>query len=95
VVQRAEYEAAQESGYTVPDWVDFPRARFHLLDGEAEVLPGLTVVPTLGHTPGHQSVMLETGEGPVLIAGQAAYTAEDIGPCAPRQDWRWPGIWKI
>jgi glyoxylase-like metal-dependent hydrolase (beta-lactamase superfamily II) len=84
VVQRAEYEAAQESAYTVPGWVNFPRARFHLLDGEAEVLPGLTAVPTPGHTPGHQSVMLETGDGPVIIAGQAAYTAEEFSNPARR-----------
>jgi glyoxylase-like metal-dependent hydrolase (beta-lactamase superfamily II) len=78
VVQRAEYEAAQEPAYTVPAWVDFPGARFRLLDGEAEVLPGLRVVPTPGHTPGHQSIVLETDGGPVIIAGQAAYTAEEF-----------------
>lgn len=75
--QRAEYEAAQGSGYTIPDWVDFPGARFELLDGEAEVLPGVRVVPTPGHTPGHQSVLVETGDGRLVIAGQAAYTAAE------------------
>ena len=77
LVQRAEYEAAQESAYTVPDWVNFPRARFQLLDGEAEALAGVTIIPTPGHTPGHQSVLLTTSDGPVIIAGQAAYTAEE------------------
>jgi glyoxylase-like metal-dependent hydrolase (beta-lactamase superfamily II) len=78
VVQRAEYEAAQEPAYTVPAWVEFAGASYRLLDGEAEVLPGLTVVPTPGHTPGHQSIVLETGDERVIIAGQATYTAEEF-----------------
>ena len=78
LVQRAEHEAAQEPAYTVPDWVTFPDARFQLLDGETEVLPGLTIVPTPGHTPGHQSLVLNTKEGLMIIAGQAAYTAGEF-----------------
>ena len=75
--QRAEYDAAQEPRYTIPAWVDFAGATIELLDGEREVLPGLTIVPTPGHTPGHQSVLLETEDGRVIIAGQAAYTASE------------------
>jgi glyoxylase-like metal-dependent hydrolase (beta-lactamase superfamily II) len=41
------------------------------------VLPGLAIVPTPVHTPGHQSVILETREGRVIIAGQAAYTVDE------------------
>jgi N-acyl homoserine lactone hydrolase len=71
VVQRREREAARATGYTVPEWVDFPEARYELVDGEGELLPGLRVIPTPGHTPGHQSAILETREGLVLLAGQA------------------------
>ena len=78
LVQRAEYEAAQEPAYTAPDWVTFPGACFQLLDGETEVIPDLTIVPTPGHTPGHQSVVLNTNEGLMTIAGQAAYTADEF-----------------
>jgi glyoxylase-like metal-dependent hydrolase (beta-lactamase superfamily II) len=40
------------------------------LDGPAEILPGVRVVPTPGHTPGGQSVVVETaGAGRVLITG--------------------------
>jgi glyoxylase-like metal-dependent hydrolase (beta-lactamase superfamily II) len=76
-VQRAEREAAREPAYTVVDWVEFPGARFELLDGAAEVLAGVTIIPTPGHTAGHQSVLLTTSDGPALIAGQAAYTADE------------------
>ncbi len=75
--QRAEYEAAHAPDYTIPDWVDFPGAIYELVEGEREVLPGLTLIPTPGHTSGHQSVLLETSTGRIVIAGQAAYTASE------------------
>ncbi|MDZ4278234.1 MAG: N-acyl homoserine lactonase family protein [Dehalococcoidia bacterium] len=77
-VQRAEYEAAHEPGYTVAEWADFPGANYELLDGEAQVLAGVSVIPTPGHTPGHQSVLIESDESCVVIAGQAAYTAREF-----------------
>jgi N-acyl homoserine lactone hydrolase len=45
-----------------------------LLDGDAEVLPGLRVISTPGHTIGHQSVFVDSSDGmsDVLI-GDAAY----------------------
>lgn len=76
-VQRSEYEAAQRELYTVREWVDFPEADYRLLDGESEPLPGLSVVPTPGHTPGHQSVLVESAAGRLLIAGQAVYSARE------------------
>jgi len=32
--------------------------RLWLVDGETEIVPGVRVVPTPGHTPGHQSVLI-------------------------------------
>lgn len=81
-VQRREHEAAQEPLYTIRSWVDFPGAKFELIEGEAEVLPGLSIIPTPGHTTGHQSVLIESGEGRVIIAGQAAYTAQEFAGAA-------------
>jgi glyoxylase-like metal-dependent hydrolase (beta-lactamase superfamily II) len=37
-------------------------------DGEA-VAPGLTFVTTLGHTPGHMAVMVESGKERLLVGG--------------------------
>jgi N-acyl homoserine lactone hydrolase len=31
-------------------------------------------VPTPGHTPGHQSVLVETDDGLVVVGGDVAYT---------------------
>jgi glyoxylase-like metal-dependent hydrolase (beta-lactamase superfamily II) len=77
-VQRAEYEAAHRlPHFTVPEWVDFTGARYQQLDGGAELLPGLRVLATPGHTPGHQSVLLDTRDGLVLLTGQAVYSAAE------------------
>ena len=56
------------------DWFDFASARFELLDGDADVLPGLSVITTPGHTAGHQCVVVQTADGPDLLIGDAAYT---------------------
>jgi N-acyl homoserine lactone hydrolase len=73
-VQQLERAAARAEDYTVPEWVDFDGATYVELDGEREVLPGIRVLPTPGHTPGHQSVLVETDDGLVVVAGDVAYT---------------------
>ncbi len=48
---------------------DHPALRYRLIDGDTELLPGLTLIETSGHTPGHQSVLVRLPEtGPVLLA---------------------------
>jgi glyoxylase-like metal-dependent hydrolase (beta-lactamase superfamily II) len=78
VVQQAEYEQVLQPGYTIPEWVDFPGAEWRLVDGEAEVLPGVKVLPTPGHTPGHQSVLVTKADGVEVVAGQAVYDAGEL-----------------
>ena len=74
-VQRAELERARRESPGLSDWFDFMGARFELLDGDAEILPGLSVLATPGHTVGHQSVAVQAGDGsPDLLIGDAAYT---------------------
>jgi N-acyl homoserine lactone hydrolase len=75
--QRAEWRMVHEPDYTIAAWVDVPRLRYELLDGEIEVAPGLRLVPTPGHAPGHQSLVVETGEGRVVLAGQAVWTRDE------------------
>jgi len=80
-VQSREHEAAGELAYVIPERVDFPGVDLRLLQGEAQILPGVRVVPTPGHTPGHQSLVIEDRGGSVILAGQAAYTvAEFVDP---------------
>ena len=72
-VQRRELDDARSlNDYTIRDWVDAPGVQYVPVDGELEVLPGVRLVPTPGHTPGSQVVVVETGGRPVVIAGDTA-----------------------
>jgi N-acyl homoserine lactone hydrolase len=74
-VQRAELDRARRESPELYDWFGFMNARFELLDGDTEVLPGLAVIATPGHTVGHQCVVVESADGtPDLLIGDAAYT---------------------
>jgi N-acyl homoserine lactone hydrolase len=73
-VQRAERALARDPEHTIPEWVEFDGATYVEHDGEAEVLPGVRLVPTPGHTPAHQSVVVETEDGIVVVGGDVAYT---------------------
>jgi N-acyl homoserine lactone hydrolase len=75
--QRTELETARAGDYTVDALVDFDGARYQLLDGEAEVAPGVHVLPTPGHVDGHQSVLLRCDDGTVVLAGQSHDTASE------------------
>jgi glyoxylase-like metal-dependent hydrolase (beta-lactamase superfamily II) len=43
-----------------------------LIDGDAEVAPGISMVPTPGHTPGHSSVLIESGGAKGIVLGDVA-----------------------
>jgi N-acyl homoserine lactone hydrolase len=74
-VQHAERERARREAPELYDWLGFMNARFELLDGDTDILPGLRVIATPGHTVGHQCVAVEAGAGsPDLLIGDAAYT---------------------
>ncbi|NJD27126.1 MAG: N-acyl homoserine lactonase family protein [Chloroflexi bacterium] len=73
-VQPAELAAVREPDYTLPEVYDFEGARFEQVAGDHEVAPGIRIFATPGHSPGHQSLVVETPDGPVLLAGQAVYT---------------------
>jgi N-acyl homoserine lactone hydrolase len=72
VVQRLHYDVAR-SGHpryaaARPHW-DHPALRYRLVEGDTELLPGLELIETSGHAPGHQSVLVHLPRtGPVLLA---------------------------
>ena len=61
---------------------DDPRIDWRLADGEAEIAPGVTAIPTYGHTPGHQSFVVDldesVGGGGFVFAFDAADLTENI-----------------
>lgn len=75
-VQARDYNAGLN--FYIPDRVDFPGVDLRLLDGEVQIMAGLRIAPTPGHTPGHQSLVIDDREGSVVVAGQAAYTAAEF-----------------
>ena len=97
-VQRAELDRARRESPDLSSWFDFMGARFELLDGDAEILPGLSVIATPGHTAGHQCVVAAAGDGSLdLLIGDAAYTPREYtgpadqklppGQAADRPSW--------
>jgi N-acyl homoserine lactone hydrolase len=78
-VQRAELARLRATpDYThAPSVADFPGAALEEIDGEAAPLPGVRIVPTPGHSPGHQSLVVETKEGRVILGGQAFNCSSD------------------
>ncbi|WP_426565889.1 N-acyl homoserine lactonase family protein [Angustibacter sp. McL0619] len=85
--QRTERELAEGADYTLPELVDFPGVRYELLDGAAELLPGVRVLATPGHTAGHQSLAVQTDDGTVVLAGQSHDHASDFTAHALAASW--------
>jgi N-acyl homoserine lactone hydrolase len=53
---------------------DFEGARYEHVVGDHEPVPGIRVFASPGHSPGHQSLVVETSDGPLLLVGQAVYS---------------------
>jgi N-acyl homoserine lactone hydrolase len=85
LVQRPELEAARRPG-GVPSYnpspIDFDHPLdYQMIDGEHDVFGDGSVVlmPTYGHTPGHQSLVVRAGKGRHMVAASdACYTRENM-----------------
>jgi N-acyl homoserine lactone hydrolase len=101
-VQQTELdEARTEEEPLVRDALAVDRLAYRPVAGEHEVLPGLRLVPTPGHTAGHQSLVIDIDGGTVVLLGQAMPSATDFAsavyaigleaegaePVPPYPDW--------
>jgi N-acyl homoserine lactone hydrolase len=84
IVQKDEYAYAHypasffESFYYRKNF-ELRGAKWRLLDGDTELVPGVSVLRTDGHTPGHQSLLVELPQtGAVILSGDACYWQESI-----------------
>ncbi len=86
VVQRREWEDAthpherNRASYLQENVAPLADAGLlRLVDGEAEIAPGVRVLPTPGHTAGHQSVLIGQPGGPrALFLGDVVPTAVHV-----------------
>jgi glyoxylase-like metal-dependent hydrolase (beta-lactamase superfamily II) len=89
VVQRGEYEWAMQTNertaasYFPHNFAPIREAGlFDFVDGDREIVPGIRVVRTPGHTPNHQSVLLES-------RGDVAFYLGDLVPTAAHLPLPW------
>jgi N-acyl homoserine lactone hydrolase len=88
-VQAAEWRIAHvDPDHTILRWVESPDTRYIHLDGDHEIAPGVRIISTPGHTPGHQSLAVDTSGGLVILAGQAVYSAAEWTGAATDREGR-------
>jgi N-acyl homoserine lactone hydrolase len=54
------------------------RASYVEHDGEVEILPGIRLVSAPGHTDGHQVVVVETDEWPVVLGADVGHSFDEL-----------------
>lgn len=86
-VQREEYEFALNpiplyyKSYEFPVLglkPQFDGIKFELIDGEAQIIDGISVYPSPGHSVGHQTVVVSTEEGDYHCCGDAIFTNDNL-----------------
>ena len=85
VVQGGEYHYATHTNertaasYFARNFVPvFEAGRFDFVEGERQIVPGISVLPTPGHTPFHQSVLLESGSARAIVLADLVPTAAHL-----------------
>src|SRR5262249_31609243 len=94
VVQRREVETVHDPEYPWRHTFDghsfevlLAAGLVHQVDGEATVAPGVRVVRTGGHTPGHQAVIFEGQHETAICLGDLLSTRHHLDPeCVPGVD---------
>jgi glyoxylase-like metal-dependent hydrolase (beta-lactamase superfamily II) len=85
LVQRGEFEYATHTNertaasYFTPNWEAIQAAgKLDLVEGDREILPGIRVRRTPGHTPHHQSVVLTSGGETACFLGDVVPTSHHL-----------------
>lgn len=89
VVQRGEYEFATHTNertaasYFPHNFVPvYEAGRYDLVEGEREIVSGIRVLPTPGHVPFHQGILIES-------RGETAFYLADLVPTAAHLPLPW------
>ena len=85
IVQEGELEFGRTpnertaASYLPPNFVPVAEAdRWRLVRGEVEVLPGIRLLPTPGHVPYHQSVLVQDGGETACFLGDLVPTSAHV-----------------
>jgi glyoxylase-like metal-dependent hydrolase (beta-lactamase superfamily II) len=85
IVQRGELDfASHPNERTAGSYLahNFAGVPFELIDGDTEILPGIRGLPTPGHVPYHQSILVQSG-------GETACFVADLVPTAAHLPLPW------
>jgi glyoxylase-like metal-dependent hydrolase (beta-lactamase superfamily II) len=86
VVQQDEWNEANDpmpinkNAYLPGDIEPLKNAKLLLVDGDAEILPGIRVKKSGGHSVGHQIIEIGDGAESLVFAGDLVPTSEHISP---------------
>jgi N-acyl homoserine lactone hydrolase len=79
IVQREHLAYAKGKPNFPGVYWDIPELTYMPVAGRSRIARGVEVVPTPGHAPGHQSLVVELPEtGRVVLCGDAAFTRENL-----------------
>lgn len=86
LIQKGEWEAAlnpnerDKSSYLAQNFLPLKEAgQLALIEGDREILPGIQIVLTPGHTAYHQSVLISSGSKKLFFAGDLLPTSSHVG----------------
>lgn len=79
LAQAAEYDIASgDPYYTDASWALAPDRQRRVVHGDEQLVEGVTILATPGHTVGHQSVLVEASGQRVVIGAQMAWHFDEL-----------------
>jgi glyoxylase-like metal-dependent hydrolase (beta-lactamase superfamily II) len=77
------YEYPPATGLPPP----FADRQFTLTEGVCEIMPGIEIFPTPGHSPGHIGVSVNTTDGNYVMVGDLMFLRDNM---KPKEEKGWP-----
>lgn len=91
-IQSAEFQGLfhlmkyEETSFCPDHWFHL-RENFRLVDGDIELMPGIDLIRTGGHTSGHQALRVECGDKTAILLGDSPFTYEWLWTLVPESYW--------
>jgi len=92
IIQRYEFlqmmnlNPNEETYYNPAHWMDL-LPRVHVVNGNMEFSPGISLIQTGGHTHGHQAVKVTTRDGSVMLVGDSPFNYDMLWKMFPEEYW--------